>query len=176
MRILRPVTLDDAPELAQLLVANREVHAPVDPQRDESSFTVEGQLAAITGLLDAAANDQGRAYVVLDGDIVAGRLTLSSLVRGPLRSATVGYWVDVARWGRGLASEAVREVQELAFGEIDLHRLQAGTLVDNVRSQRVLERNGFTRFGLARSFLCVQGRWRDHVMYESVRPGDDLCG
>jgi ribosomal-protein-alanine N-acetyltransferase len=42
-------------------------------------------------------------------------------------------------------------------------------LPDNVPSQRVLEKNGFARFGYARELLLIAGQWRDHVLYERVK-------
>ena len=89
-------------------------------------------------------------------------------MRGPLQSAIVSYWLDEGHTGRGLASAALGEVVEHAFGELGLHRLEAGTLVDNVASQRVLEKNGFERYGLARRFLLIAGEWRDHVLFERI--------
>jgi ribosomal-protein-alanine N-acetyltransferase len=74
--------------------------------------------------------------------------------------------VSAATNGRGLATRGVREITDLAFGELGLHRIEAGTLPHNSRSQHVLERNGFTRFGLAPAFLLIAGRWQDHVLYQ----------
>jgi ribosomal-protein-alanine N-acetyltransferase len=45
---------------------------------------------------------------------------------------------------------------------------EAATLLDNVRSQRVLERSGFVRFGVAPAYLKIAGRWQDHAMYQIV--------
>ncbi len=87
-------------------------------------------------------------------------------MRGPLQSAIVSYWVDEGHTGHGLASQAVAEVVDLAFGELELHRLEAGTLVDNVASQRVLEKNRFERFGLAPRYLLIAGEWRDHILFQ----------
>jgi ribosomal-protein-alanine N-acetyltransferase len=53
-----------------------------------------------------------------------------------------------------------------SFDTLGLHRLEAGTLVRNVRSQRVLEKNGFVRFGLAPRFLRIAGQWQDHVLFQ----------
>jgi len=69
---------------------------------------------------------------------------------------------------RGLASAAVRHIIQVAFGELGLHRIQAETLPHNVRSQRVLERTGFTRFGMAPAYLRIAGRWQDHIMWQLV--------
>jgi [ribosomal protein S5]-alanine N-acetyltransferase len=102
---------------------------------------------------------------------------LSNVVRGSFQSANVGYWVDRARNGRGLATRALAAMVEEAFGELALHRLEAGTLVDNVASQRVLENNGFDLIGLARWYLHIGGGWRHHLLYqrtiEDSRPPSD---
>ena len=77
-------------------------------------------------------------------------------------------FVDQRRNGRGLATTAVADVIEFAFGEAGLHRVEAGTLPDNLASQRVLEKNGFERFGLARKLLLLGDEWRDHVLFERI--------
>jgi ribosomal-protein-alanine N-acetyltransferase len=76
--------------------------------------------------------------------------------------------VSAADTGHGLATEAVRATIRVAFEELGLHRIQAETLLHNVRSQRVLERNGFVRFGMAPAYLSIAGKWQDHAMYQLV--------
>ena len=61
---------------------------------------------------------------------------------------------------RGLATAAVRGIIGTAFSELGLHRIQAGTLLRNTGSQRVLERNGFVRIGVAPRYLMIAGRGR----------------
>jgi ribosomal-protein-alanine N-acetyltransferase len=167
----RLVTLDDAPALAELQRANRDFLAPWDPARDDSWFTADVQRAIIRTA--RAEHEQGRClpHVILDeAGRVAGRITLSGIVRGAFQSCSMGFWLDEAHGGRGLASAAVRHVTKLAFGELWLHRIQAETLPHNVRSQRVLERTGFTRFGMAPAYLKIAGRWQDHVMWQLLNP------
>ena len=171
MDATRLVTLDDAPALAELLRVNRDFLAPWDPARDDSWFTVDGQRAVIRTA--RGEHEQGRClpHVILDeAGCVAGRITLSGIVRGAFQSCSMGFWLDEARGGRGLASAAVRRVIQVAFGELGLHRIQAETLPHNVRSQRVLERTGFTRFGMAPAYLRIAGRWQDHVMWQLLNP------
>jgi [ribosomal protein S5]-alanine N-acetyltransferase len=93
-------------------------------------------------------------------------VTISDLVYGPFRSGNLGYWVAQRLNGRGWATRAVGEAVEIAFGELDLQRLEAGKLVDNVASQRVLEKNGFEGIGLARRYFQIAGEWRDHFLYQ----------
>ncbi|SFP87133.1 Acetyltransferase (GNAT) domain-containing protein [Geodermatophilus dictyosporus] len=72
--------------------------------------------------------------------------------------------------GRGHASAAVGRMVRTAFEELGLHRVEAGTLVHNAGSQRVLARNGFTRYGLAPSYLRIAGRWQDHELFQPLDP------
>ena len=108
-------------------------------------------------------------HVILDeSGRVVGRITLNGIVRGPFQSCSLGYWLSAHANGRGLATGAVRDIMRVAFEELGLHRIEAGTLRHNVRSQRVLERNGFIRFGVAPQYLNIAGEWQDHVMFQVV--------
>jgi ribosomal-protein-alanine N-acetyltransferase len=167
----RPVTPEDAAVLAELLQRSREYLAPWDAARPDGFYTVEGQVEVIAALL--TDREQGRAepHVILDDDgAVAGRATLNTIVRGAFQSCSLGYWVATEAAGRGLATAAAGAMVEVAFDRLDLHRVEASTLRHNVRSQRVLERNGFVRFGLAPQYLKIAGRWQDHVLWQRVRP------
>jgi ribosomal-protein-alanine N-acetyltransferase len=157
--IIRPLTPEDAGELAALLVENRAFLAPFEPVRDERFFTIGGQRERIE-------NDGSEAFAILVDERIAGTVTMSNIVYGPFQSANLGYWVAERLSGRGLATRAVGDVLEIAFGEFGLHRLQAATLVENVPSQRVLEKNGFEPIGLARRYLQVAGEWCDHLLFQ----------
>jgi ribosomal-protein-alanine N-acetyltransferase len=70
--------------------------------------------------------------------------------------------------GRGLATEGVRALLDVAFAAppgLALHRVQANVIPDNVRSLRVAEKAGFRREGYAPRYLKIAGEWRDHVMF-----------
>jgi [ribosomal protein S5]-alanine N-acetyltransferase len=165
----RPVAPDDAPELAALHTANREFMAPYDPVRPDEFFTEPGQAAVIAGLLQQADAGIALPRVILDEDGgIAGRITLTGIERGPYQNARVGYWVGQSGNGRGLASSALAEVLGLAFGELGLHRVEAAALVDNLRSQAVLARNGFNRIGLAPRSVLIAGRWQDHLLFQRL--------
>jgi ribosomal-protein-alanine N-acetyltransferase len=167
----RLISLDDAPVLAAMLRDNRDFMAPFEPARAEANFTDSGQLALIRDLLARHERGQTLPHVILDEDgSVVGRITLNEIVRGPFQSCSLGYWVAASANGRGLATAAVRDIVRVAFEDLGLHRIQAGTLPGNVRSQRVLESNGFVRFGLAPAYLRIAGRWQDHVLFQLLNP------
>jgi ribosomal-protein-alanine N-acetyltransferase len=170
--VTRLITPDDAPALAKLVQANRDFLAPWDPVRGDGYFTEAGQLADIQGSLSQYRQGVKLPHVILgESGALAGRINLNNIVRGAFQSGSLGYWVSAAENGRGLATAAVRDMVRLAFGELRLHRVEAGTLVHNTGSQRVLERNGFVRYGLAPGYLKIAGRWQDHVLYQLLNPG-----
>jgi [ribosomal protein S5]-alanine N-acetyltransferase len=169
----RLVTVDDASTLAELQRADWDFFAPWEPVRPEGYLTEEGQRAVIENAL--REHQQGLTLPCLivvgsSGSSVVGRITLTGITRGPFLSARLGYWVAPAYNGRGVATAAVREMARVAFEELGLHRLEAGTLLHNAASQRVLERNGFIRFGIAQRYLKIAGEWQDHAIYQLIAP------
>jgi ribosomal-protein-alanine N-acetyltransferase len=164
--------LDDAPVLADLVRSNQEFLAPWEPLRGEDYFTEAGQRADIERALERHSQGTVLPSVILDAaGAVVGRITLNGIARGAFQSCSVGYWLSAAEGGRGLATIALRETIGVAFGELGLHRIQAETLVHNVASQRVLERNGFRRIGMAPTYLKIAGSWQDCLLYQVINPG-----
>jgi ribosomal-protein-alanine N-acetyltransferase len=162
--MIRPVQPEDAAELAALYATNREFLAPYEPVRPDGFFTADGQRER----LERQLADGTHPFAILDGDAIAGTINVFHIVRESLQSCTIGYWLDQTRNGRGLATGAVEDAVAYAFGELALHRVEAATLVDNVASQRVLEKAAFERIGVARRFLCINGEWRDFALFQRV--------
>jgi ribosomal-protein-alanine N-acetyltransferase len=167
-RLLHP---DDAPVLARMEQDDRDFFAPWGPAREEAWFTEDGQREEIRARLEQHRLGLCVPHVVLDdaGEVI-GRISLNTVVRGAFQSASLGYWVRSSANGRGHATAAAAAMLRLAFGELALHRVEAGTLPHNAASQRVLARNGFTRFGLAPQYLKIAGRWQDHVLFQVLAP------
>jgi ribosomal-protein-alanine N-acetyltransferase len=156
--VIRPLTADDADELARLLVENRAFLAPFEPDRNERFYTVEGQRERLE-------RDDKHAFAIFDGDRIAGAVALSNVVR-PAREREprlLGRRAAQRPWGR---DGGRRRAAPDCVRELGLHRLEAGTLVDNVASQRLLEKNGFEQVGIARGYLHIGGEWRDHVLFQ----------
>jgi ribosomal-protein-alanine N-acetyltransferase len=170
---MEKLSIEHAAELAAAYDRNRDHLERWDPRREPSFFTEEGQVAALAGQLASIDRGLGAGWVIVRDGRLVGRVNLNNIVRGVLRSASVGYWVDVEHLGRGLATAAV----ELACVEgrgLGLPRVEAGTLVHNTASQRVLERAGFAYYGTAERFLFIDGRWQDHRLYQRILHDEPL--
>jgi ribosomal-protein-alanine N-acetyltransferase len=99
---------------------------------------------------------------------LAGGITLGNIRYGVSQSAQVGYWIGEPFAGKGYMPEALRLLCRYGFGTLGLHRIEAACIPDNHRSVRVLEKAGFRREGLLRSYLRINGTWQDHSLYALI--------
>jgi len=121
----------------------------------------------------ARAEAQGTALSILlirrEDQALLGALTLDSIRRGPAQAATIGYWMGAPHARQGFMREAILAVTHHAFTRMDLSRLEAACLPENTASRGVLEKCGFKYEGVAQSYLQINGRWRNHVLYANLR-------
>lgn len=107
---------------------------------------------------------------------LAGGITLGNIRHGVSQSGHVGYWIGERFGGRGLMTDAVKVVTSFAFDTLRLHRIEAACIPDNIRSIRVLEKAGFRREGLLRSYLRINGIWQDHYLYARIADDPPSAG
>lgn len=165
---LLPLTPASAEPFAAAVIANRTHTEPWEPIHSERHYSVAGQRDVLRRDVEAWQSGLGYAFAVLDssaGDAIIGRITLANVVLGAWRNATLGYWIAGAAGGRGHGTEAVALICRFGFQEVGLHRIQPAVLPRNVRSRRVLEKNGFRLEGRALRYLNIAGRWEDHDLY-----------
>lgn len=79
--------------------------------------------------------------------------------------AEIGYWIGVPFWGRGYATEAVREGLRYGFLELGLHRIYATHMTRNPASGRVMQKAGMRHEGRHREHVVVKGRHEDIEVY-----------
>lgn len=86
--------------------------------------------------------------------------------------AAVGYWLRPEARGRGIATTAVKLLARWAFHEVGVQRLELTTAPENVASQRVAERAGFTREGVLRGLIAAKDGGRQDAVMFSLLPAD----
>jgi len=104
-----------------------------------------------------------------EDDRLVGAITLDNIRRGPAMAGTIGYWTGTQFSRKGYMREAIGSVVHHAFTRLDLSRIEAACLPENAASRGLLERSGFKYEGVAQSYLQINGRWRTHVLYASLR-------
>ncbi len=97
-----------------------------------------------------------------------GGITLGNIRHGVAQSGQIGYWIGQPYAGQGYTLEGLQLVVRHAFDTLRLHRIEAACIPQNTRSVRVLEKAGFQREGLLRSYLRINGTWQDHYLYALI--------
>jgi [ribosomal protein S5]-alanine N-acetyltransferase len=104
-------------------------------------------------------------FMIVYGDELVGQMSVSNVIRGALRSCSVGYWVDSRVAGRGIAPTALALVIDHCLTEVRLHRVEINIRPENQASLRVVEKLGLRREGYHERFLDIDGTWRDHLTF-----------
>lgn len=165
--------VDWAPVVADFQRRNRAHFAPWDPPRAEAYYS-DGfwHDALAKGRQDCVHEQSLRLFLIPKArpQTVIGFANFSNIMRGPFQACYLGYGLDAQATGSGLMTEALQAAVDAVFAGLKLHRIMANYVPENERSARVLQRLGFTIEGLARDYLYINGRWRDHVLTAKVHP------
>ena len=165
---IRNFTPDDAQELLEYYLRNKEHLREFEPVRDASFFTYETQkeilLESYRQLMTGSGSDLG-IYI---GDKLIGKAKISSIVYGVFKNGILGYSIDKEYEGRGYMKEAINLVLEYAKEYLDLHRIEASALTTNERSKGVLLACGFEEVGVNKKYLYINGKWSDHITFYKI--------
>jgi len=132
-----------------------------------------GEVPATFGVMVRTLHRQARLRKVLpwvvtyNGELV-GQVTVGGIAYGSMRSAYIGYWIDEKVAGQGIMPTAVAMALDYCFEELELHRVEIHIRPENVASRRVVEKLGVPEEGFRRSYLHIDGDWRDHICYAIV--------
>jgi ribosomal-protein-alanine N-acetyltransferase len=164
---LRAPELRDYEEWAALRERSRAFLTPWEPTWPENDLTRTAFRARMRRYARDVRADAAYPYFIYrrsDGVLIGG-LTLGQVRRGVAQATSLGYWMGEPYSGKGHMTDAVRALAPFVFQTLRLRRIEAACLPNNVASVRLLERVGFVREGYARSYLCIAGEWRDHLLY-----------
>jgi [ribosomal protein S5]-alanine N-acetyltransferase len=181
---LRPAMPTDFPAWSRLRAASRAYLEPWEPTWPEDDLTQTSFRRRLRRGEEDIARDEAYALLIFDqtSDALLGGLTLGGIRRGVSQTGTLGYWMGAPHAGKGRMTRAVAATAEFAFTRLRLHRVEAACIPDNAPSIALLQRNGFRREGEARSYLKIDGAWRDHVLFALIesdprlRPGVSSLG
>ncbi|MGL5633459.1 MAG: GNAT family N-acetyltransferase [Sarcina sp.] len=157
-----------AEQMLQYYIDNKEHLHEVEPTRDQSFYSIDTQrnilLESYRQYLNGTSLDMG---IFKEGKLI-GKIKLSNIVYGVFKSAFVGYSIDKDEQGKGYMKEALRLILDYASDVMNLHRIEASTLLDNEKSKGVLRGLGFEEVGINYKYLFINGQWRDHIIFYKI--------
>jgi len=171
---LRPAVASDFPAWAALRAQSRAFLTPWEPTWPEDDLTRAAFRRRLRRQSEELARDESYPFLIFDAarETLMGGLTLGGVRRGVAQSATLGYWMGEPYAGRRVMSRAVAAIAKYGFAHLRLHRIEAACVPENIASRTLLERNGFVYEGLARSYLKINGAWRDHCLFARIEDGE----
>jgi ribosomal-protein-alanine N-acetyltransferase len=171
--IVTPPSPDCAARMCAYLGPNRERFAPHGPKFPEGYFTEEFWKRRLRTYANNFALGKAVHFSIFERDDdgrIVGDANFTGIARGVLHACFLGYKIDAGFEGKGIMRRALEATIAYMFDVQNLHRIQANYLPGNERSERLLQRLGFQREGLARDYLRLDGRWKDHVMTALINP------
>ncbi len=168
--VLRFPTAADHDQWAKVREASREFLTPWEPQWTADELEPAAWRRRLRRYREELRQGSGAAFLIFEHQSggLAGGISIGNIRYGVAQSGQIGYWMSQEHAGRGLMVEAVGLVLKHGFETLRLHRIEAACIPDNRRSVRVLEKAGFQREGQLRSYLRINGVWRDHVLYARI--------
>ncbi|HEY3916960.1 MAG TPA: GNAT family protein [Stellaceae bacterium] len=152
---------------AELRHASRAFLTPWEPSWGDDALSRAAFRRRLARYALEWHSDQGYTFLLFrtEDDALLGGISLTNVRRGVAESASVGYWVGEAHAHQGYMTEGLGLTLKFAFERLRLHRVEAACLPQNAPSRGVLLKSGFREEGYAREYLCIDGKWQDHVLF-----------
>jgi ribosomal-protein-alanine N-acetyltransferase len=155
---------------ASLRAGSRDFLAPWEPSWPPDALSRASFRARVARYAEDWRTDQAYNFFIFTHDeSLIGGIGLSNIRRGVSETASLGYWVGEAFARQGYMTAALPLVLEFAFDRLGLHRVEAACLPTNIPSRSLLARAGFHHEGYAREYLCIGGKWQDHLLFAILR-------
>ena len=169
--LLRPPERGDWQQWSELRGESRRFLTPWEPSWSADSLTRTAFRRRLQRYAADWRADQGYSfflYRLADGALVGG-IGLSNIRRGVAETGSLGYWIGERYARRGYMAAGLALTLGFAFGRLKLHRVEAACLPHNGPSRGLLLKTGFREEGYACEYLCIDGRWQDHVLFGMLR-------
>lgn len=168
---LRPPEHGDHRQWAELRLESRGFLQPWEPSWAEDHLSRRAFTNRVYWAQKSIARGSAMPLFLIrrSDETLVGGITLDNIRRGPAQAGTTGYWTGQRHARQGYMREALLAVVHHAFHRLDLSRIESGCLPENAPSRRLLESCGYKYEGVAQSYLQINGRWRNHVLYANLR-------
>ncbi len=163
---IRKWKLSDATDLAAA-ISNKKI---LDNLRDglPYPYTEKDGKNYISEML-SANEDETFAFAIIADNKVIGSIGVFRQENIHRQTAELGYYISEEYWGKGIMTEAVKQICEYVFSNSDIIRIYAEPFAYNIASCRVLEKAGFQYEGTLRNNAVKNGKVIDMKMYSILK-------
>ena len=163
---LRSPERGDYENWASLRSRSRRFLVPWEPSWPADALSRASFRARIARYAEDWRTDQAyNLFIFTHDETLIGGVGLSNMRRGVSETASLGYWIGEPFARQRHMTAALPLVLAFAFERLRLHRVEAACLPNNIPSRSLLVRAGFRQEGYARQYLCIDGKWQDHLLF-----------
>ncbi|KXO08017.1 Ribosomal-protein-S5p-alanine acetyltransferase [Moritella sp. JT01] len=170
--IISVLNPDDFELLVKYESNNRSHLSPWEPTRTTEYFGLEKTKERVElnfkdfqlgSSISLVAFDKSKSEIIC-------LCSFSNIVHGVFQACNLGYSISEKKQGKGLMFEMLQASIQYVFTEYNLHRVMANYIPSNIRSGKLLDKLGFQKEGMAKSYLKISGSWQDHVLTSKINP------
>lgn len=156
----------NANDIYNFEIENRTYFEETLPSRGDEYYKVEVFKEIIKEIIIEQNHGECYMYIIRNklGKMV-GRVNFFSIRNNEVKTVELGYRIGKNENGNGYATEAVRIALEKGFRDYKFEKVEAGTSLDNIGSQRVLEKNGFVITRKIEKHIEINGKWIDSLIF-----------
>lgn len=118
--------------------------------------------------LELFANNEAMAFLIFQNEKIVGGIGFDN--PNPLnRSIEIGYWLKADAQGNGIITKCCRDLINYCLNELKINRIVIRCATENIRSQAIPERLGFTKEGILREAEWLHDKFVDLIVYSILK-------
>lgn len=162
------ITANHASYVLNFYQENKLYFEPWEAKRPQNFYTEAYQRATLHSEYNYILTSGFYRYYIFhkqNPNSILGTISLSNVNHGIFQSCNLGYKIDHNFHRNGFAIEAIHWAISFAFHDLKLHRIEAMVHINNIPSQKLLEKIGFQLEGIANDYALLEEGWADHFRY-----------
>ncbi|MEW9121529.1 MAG: GNAT family protein [Thermotaleaceae bacterium] len=165
--LLRKIELSDATRLLAIW-SNKDVTKYMNIEPFENLEQVKDMVELLNSLFEQREANRW-AIVLKEKNCVIGTCGYNRGLKEEDFLGEIGYELDKAYWGKGYGTEALKAVIDYGFEQLELNRIEAMVMLENIQSTALLKRLGFKEEGILREHGFYKGRYWDEYCYSLLK-------
>lgn len=164
---LQVLTENDAEDFFSLMIKNQQ-HLRVFMPRIMETKTIDDTKNVIKIFLKQFAENNGfRVAIYYDTKLVG--ITGLKYIDWINKKTEIMYWIDHEYSGKGITTECVNKLIDIAFNNYQLNKIIIKSSIDNAASKRIAEKCGFTLEGVSRQDELISTEYTDICVYSLLK-------